>query len=283
MKTRIIALALAIALVVVSISLVVVSNRTKCDNNQSNNNNITEVVYQNIMTRTSVRAFTNQNVETDKIEKLLRAAMAAPSAMDKRPWHFIVVTDPDQLTAIAQQTPNARMAARAPLAIVVCGDMNKEADGWERDYWIQDVSAATENILLAAHGMGLGAVWTGTWPSQERCAAVANIVGAPDNIIPFATIVIGYPEGEVNVKDKWDVANISYGTFGNTDSGVADTSSSKESASQFYPIDVQDEFHDNPFTFYADQLILCSGDSTRSNAMTIGWGALGNFGDTVLR
>ena len=105
------------------------------------------------------------------------------------------------------------MVARAPLAIVVCGDMTKALDGNAREFWVQDCSAASENILLAATGLGLGAVWTSTYPSEERCAAVSEVLGLPETLIPLNTIVIGYPDGDVTPKDKWKESNISYNMY----------------------------------------------------------------------
>lgn len=167
-----------------------------------------------IMTRVSVRAYTADKVSETQIEKMLRAGMAAPSAVNKQPWHFIVVTEKVQLDALAEVTPNAKMAAAAPLAIVVCGDMSKTLEGEARDFWIQDCSAATQNILLEAHALGLGAVWTGTWPALERCAAVAQVLDIPEGIVPFATIVIGHPAGENKPKDKWNPRNVSWEKYG---------------------------------------------------------------------
>jgi nitroreductase len=167
-----------------------------------------------IMTRVSVRAYTADKVSETQIEKMLRAGMAAPSAVNKQPWHFIVVTEQVQLDALAEVTPNAKMAAAAPLAIVVCGDMSKTLEGEARDFWIQDCSAATQNILLEAHALGLGAVWTGTWPALERCAAVAQVLDIPEGIVPFATIVIGHPAGENKPKDKWNPRNVSWEKYG---------------------------------------------------------------------
>ena len=106
------------------------------------------------------------------------------------------------------------MAAKAPLAIVVCGDMTKALDGDARDFWIQDCSAASENILLAATGMGLGAVWTGAYPAKERYTAVSEVLGLPESLIPLNTIVIGYPDTEAPPKDKWTEENISYNMYG---------------------------------------------------------------------
>jgi len=124
---------------------------------------------ENIMTRTSIRKYQNKPVEAAKIDTLIRAAMAAPTAVNKQPWHFVVVTDSELL-----QKLGGERFGKAPLAIVICGDMEKALQGPGRDFWIQDVSAATENLLLAANALGLGAVWTGGYPRMERCAEIAN-------------------------------------------------------------------------------------------------------------
>ena len=168
-----------------------------------------------IMTRTSVRSYQkDRSVENEKIEALLRAGMAAPSAVNKQPWHFVVVTEREVLDKLAAANPNAGMLRQAPLAIVPCGDMEKALEGDARAYWIQDVSAATENILLAAHGLGLGAVWTGTYPSAERVSAISEVLALPETVIPLCTIVIGYPEGEQTPKDKWNPENVSWQQYG---------------------------------------------------------------------
>lgn len=174
-----------------------------------------EMFLRTIATRTSVRAYQDREVPAELIEQMLRAAMAAPSAVNRQPWHFVVVTDRKQLDALAKASPNAGMLQKAPLAIVVCGDMTKALKGNAREFWVQDCSAATENLLLAAHALGLGAVWTGTYPSQERCAAVSQVLELPDDIIPLNTIVIGFPAERNTPKDKWKPANISYDSFGN--------------------------------------------------------------------
>nr|WP_314980639.1 nitroreductase family protein [uncultured Prevotella sp.] len=199
---------LAIALVFLSYKLAVTGK------DKGKGQDSSEVVLNTILKRTSIRSYENKTVEKEKIEKLLRAGMAAPTAMNKQPWHFVVVTDKGQLQKLSEANPYAAMAAKAPLAIVVCGDMNKAAEGNAREFWIQDCSAATENILLAATGMGLGAVWTGTYPSKERCADVAKVLGLPESLIPLNTIVIGYPDADVSPKDKWNTENISYNTYG---------------------------------------------------------------------
>ncbi len=175
----------------------------------------TSVIIDNILNRSSIRSYQDKEVESEKIETLLRAAMAAPSAADKRPWHFVVVTDKRQLEGLASANPYAGFAKRAPLAIVACGDMEKALPGNEQLFWIQDVSAAIENILLAASALGLGAVWTAVYPIPERCEVVSKVLILPKNIIPLATIVIGYPKStERHIKDKWDESNVSWQRYG---------------------------------------------------------------------
>lgn len=164
----------------------------------------------NIMTRSSVRSYQNKPVEKEKITTLLKAGMAAPTAVDKRPWHFVVVTDKTKIAGLAKANPHATFMTKAPLVIVVCGDTDKTLDGDGEDFWIQDTSAATENILLAAHALGLGAVWTGAYPLFDRADAIAHALDLPENLIPLNAIVIGYPDGPANVKDKYDEKNVTY-------------------------------------------------------------------------
>ena len=169
-----------------------------------------EAVLKNIMTRTSIRAFTDQAVEESKVEALLRAGMAAPTAVNKQPWAVVVVREREQLDRLREAQPNARMLATAQLAIVVCGDMEKALEGAAQSYWVQDTSAATENILLAAHALGLGAVWTGVYPNADRVAAVSEALGLPSQIIPLNVIPIGYPDQSPEPKDTWNPANVHY-------------------------------------------------------------------------
>lgn len=204
MDNRILIVALLLALIFVSYKL------ARASSAQPVVTSAEDVVYENILTRAGVRTYLDKPVDSAKIERLLRAGMAAPSAADKRPWHFVVVTDRELLDGLAKANPNAGFAKKAPLAIVVCGDMNKTLQGGGKDFWIQDVSAVSENILLAAHAMGLGAVWTGTYPAPDRCKAVAEVLGLPKYLVPFNTIVIGYPASQVKPKDKWDKRNVTY-------------------------------------------------------------------------
>lgn len=172
-----------------------------------------QAAIENIMTRTSIRKYKDQPVEQEKIDIMLKAAMAAPTAVNLQPWHFIVIDDKNTLKLLSGQQPN-----NAPLMIAVCGDTNKttmpDGKGKLPDFWVQDVSAATENLLLAAHAQGLGAVWTGVYPVMERVAEVANVLNCPENIIPLAVVRIGYPDESPEPKDKFKQENISYNKFG---------------------------------------------------------------------
>ncbi|MFI3305072.1 MAG: nitroreductase family protein [Rikenellaceae bacterium] len=168
-----------------------------------------------IMTRSSVRSYTSQSVEAEKIETMLRAAMAAPTAGNRQPWEFIVVTD----TAILHKIPTiikaSQMAAKSQLAIVSLGLPGKSFAGNLSEYWVQDVSAANENLLLAAHSLGLGAVWCGAYPDQGgRVAKLQELLGLPADVYPLSVTVIGYPDSEPHVKDKWAPEKVSYNRYG---------------------------------------------------------------------
>ena len=165
---------------------------------------------ENIMTRTSVRQYQpGKTIPKDTVELLLRAAMAAPTAVNRQPWQFVVIDTRESLDSLAEVLPYAKMLNHASLAIVPCGDLSKAFEN-EPMYWVQDLSAATENLLLAAHSLGLGAVWTGVYPTAERVAAVSRRLGLPSNIVPLAVVPVGYPEGEQHPKDKWNPDVIHY-------------------------------------------------------------------------
>ena len=174
--------------------------------------NCSNDVIKNIMTRTSIRKYTDQPIKKADIETLLRAGMAAPTAVNKQPWHFVAVTDKAKLKELSGG--RGGMLEQCALAIVVCGNMEKAMPGKAREYWVQDCSAATENILLAAHALGLGAVWTGGYPMEDRMATISKALKLPETIIPLCTIVIGYPAESPTPKDKWKPENVSYNEFG---------------------------------------------------------------------
>ena len=159
-----------------------------------------------IMTRTSIRAFQNKPVSDETVEQLLKAAMAAPSAKNSQPWAFIVIRDRALLEKLGDSLPNAKMTATAPVAVVICGVLDKALPGEAHDYWIQDAAAATENFLLAVHALGLGAVWTGVHPISERIRILKDTLRLPDGVEPFCLIPFGYPAVPAEVKDKWDPA-----------------------------------------------------------------------------
>ena len=164
-------------------------SQVKTDNGQA--------AIENIMTRTSIRQFKAQPVEQDKVDILLKAAMAAPTALNLQPWHFIVINDKETIALLSGKQPTS-----APLMIAVCGDTDKTMlpDGSTKlpDFWVEDVSAATENLLLAAHALGLGAVWTGVYPAMDRTAEVANVLNCPQNIVPLAVVRVGYPDPTIS-------------------------------------------------------------------------------------
>lgn len=143
-----------------------------------------------IFTRRSIREYTAQAVADELVERLLAAAMQAPSAGNQQPWHFIVVTERAQMDALADALPFGKMLHTAPIGIVVCGDMDLEK---HRGYWVQDCSNATMNLLLAAHDQGLGAVWLGVYPVEERVASLKQILGLPALVIPLSVVPLGYP------------------------------------------------------------------------------------------
>ena len=166
----------------------------------------------NIMTRTSIRQYTDEPVSKADIETMLRAGMAAPTAVNRQPWHFVVVTDKAKLAEL----PGRRggMIKQAGVAIVVCGNMDKAMQGPGQAFWVQDCSAATENILLAANAIGLGAVWTGCYPMDDRVAEVSKALKLPETIVPLCVIAIGHSAEQPTPKDKWKPENVSYNEFG---------------------------------------------------------------------
>lgn len=155
-----------------------------------------------ILGRRSIRDFEGRAVEREKLEILLEAARAAPSAKNGQARQFVVIDDKKLLEKVPKFSPYAKMAASAPLGILVCGDKKREVlDG----FWLQDASLSGENILLAAHAQGLGAVWTAAYPLQDRVEGFRDLLDLPENIIPLCLILIGYPAGEP--RDKETVGN----------------------------------------------------------------------------
>ena len=183
---------------------------TACNSGQKapeTSNDAAQAVLNNIFSRKSVRSYTDQPVPDEMVETLLRAAMAAPSGMNVQPWHFIVVNTREMLDRLAKEIPN-RMLETAPLAIVVCGE-TMLGEGRPNNNWKLDASAATENLLLAAEALGLGAVWTAA-DYDARADAVIEVLGIPSNARPLCVVPIGFPAGNDQPKDKWKPERIHY-------------------------------------------------------------------------
>ncbi|MGC9360171.1 MAG: nitroreductase family protein [Anaerolineae bacterium] len=161
----------------------------------------------NLFARRSIRQFTTEPVDDEQIETLLQAAMAAPSAGNRKPWHFLVVTDAEIRARLAEDHPYAKMVSQAPVCIVPCGQPEASYPGREA-FWIQDCAAATENILLAATALGLGSVWCGVHPIPERESSARRILGIPEDVVPFAYIAIGHPAEIKEPRTQFDAARV---------------------------------------------------------------------------
>lgn len=144
------------------------------------------------------------------MKELLKAAMSSPSAGNEQPWEFVVITDRNILCAIPKFHPYAQMLHEAPAAILVCGDLKREK---YKGYWVQDCSAATENILIEVVEQGLGAVWIGIYPIEERITGMRKLLAIPETIIPFSLIAIGYPAENKEPSDRFDASRIHYNTW----------------------------------------------------------------------
>ncbi|MDR1249724.1 MAG: nitroreductase family protein [Treponema sp.] len=168
-----------------------------------------------IFQRRSVRSFLPKPVEDDKIERILRAGMEAPSAHNRRPWEFIVITGEEDRKAVGGMSPYAKMTPSAAALIAVCVNLDLEQAGKGEDsWWVQDLSAATENILLQIVEEGLGGVWLGWHPAQERVAAFSRHFGLPPAVVPFAMVALGYPEKQTEKADRFDPRRVHYGRYG---------------------------------------------------------------------
>lgn len=169
--------------------------------------------YQNILTRVSIRNYTDAPVSDRQLTAILHAAMAAPSGVNKQPWEYIVITDRELLQQLSEALPYAKMAAHAPLAILVCGNTERFLPDIDNTLWEQDCSAASENILLAAHAIGHGGVWTCIYPHPERIEPVRQILNLPPTLIPFNLIPIGHPETNRQPIHKWHPDRIHFNRF----------------------------------------------------------------------
>ena len=158
-----------------------------------------------IFTRRSIRKYLPKPVDRDVIENILKAGMNAPSAGDEQPWHFVLIDRRDLLEKISEIHPYAKMLKDTPAAILVCGDRDVPKF---KDFWIQDCSAASENMLLAAHDLGLGAVWIGVYPAENMVREVRNLLNVPEHVAPFSIIAMGYSAEEKSGRLRYDASRI---------------------------------------------------------------------------
>lgn len=154
-----------------------------------------------IFERRSIRKYEDKPIPEEMVETLLKAAMVAPSANDERPWQFVVINDNGILTTLSEVHLYGKMLPHCPVAILVCADMSRLKHDC---FWPQDCSAATENILICATELKLGAVWLAVYPREERMLKYKEVLGLPDNIVPFATIPVGYPAEEKHPADRFE-------------------------------------------------------------------------------
>jgi nitroreductase len=158
-----------------------------------------------IFNRRSIRKYTDKIVSEELIEKILKAGMAAPSAGNAQPWHFVVIEDKSIMEDITKFHPYSQMLKEASHAIVVCGDLSLEKYS---GYWIQDCSAAMQNMLLMADALGLGAVWLGVYPQEERVNSLKELLNIPQNIIPLGIMSLGYPAETKPPADRFNPQRI---------------------------------------------------------------------------
>lgn len=158
-----------------------------------------------IKTRRSIRKYKDKPVPDDVIDRLLEAGMMAPSAGNQQPWHFIVIKDRKLLDAVPDAHPYSDMITQVPVAIMVCGDPTLEK---YKGFWVQDCAAATMNILLAAHAMGLASVWLGVYPAGDRVEGIKKLFGLPENIYPLSLLPIGYADEEKPEPERFDRSRI---------------------------------------------------------------------------
>ncbi len=165
-----------------------------------------------LLSRRSVRKYTAESVTSEQLNAALRVAMAAPSAMRCDPWRFIVLTERADIDALAELLPYGKMLHNAPAAFIVCGDLTVAHRG-ELSYLLQDVSASIENLLLALHAQGLGAVWLGIHPNEDRIQGVTERFGLPPGILPISAISVGHPAETPPPQTRYDASKVHFGRW----------------------------------------------------------------------
>ena len=199
------------------IAALLISNSVYAEEPAKTTDESSKITYQNetlktIHQRKSVRNYIEKEVTKEQLETIIKAAMAAPTAINAQPWQFLVVTDKALKAKYAEGNRQAEMINKCSALVVVCGD---KTIGNERSwaYWDQDCSAATENLLLAVESLGLGAVWTGVYPGEDRIKTVKERFALPDNVVPLCVILVGYPDGTDQPKDKWKPERIHWNKY----------------------------------------------------------------------
>jgi nitroreductase len=167
-----------------------------------------------IFERRSIRKYTGDPVSREQLLTLVKAGMAAPSSRDTRHFNFVIVDDNKMIDKLAEGLPYAKMLETARHAIIVASDLSVAYGGFEIDYWLQDCSAAAENVLLAAQALGLGACWTGVHPREERVFFIKNMLGLPENVRPLCVIAVGIPVGKEKIRDKFDPSHVFWNKWG---------------------------------------------------------------------
>jgi nitroreductase len=164
-----------------------------------------------IYSRRSIRKFQDRPVEKEKLETLLKAAMAAPTAMNSKPWEFVIVTQPEGMAKIRSVMILGRYTA--PAAIIVCGNTSFFRRPVANNFWVQDCSAATENILLAAVELGLGTVWLGVHPIHNFSKQISKVLGLPKAVQPLNVIYVGYPNEEKPARTQYDPERVHWEVY----------------------------------------------------------------------
>lgn len=205
-------------MILLSAALVAVSVRLACvEHNSGAEDDIDaeSTVIECIMTRTSVRSYSGRKVDKKTIEKILKAGMAAPTAANQQAWEFVVITSDSLKERISDSFEYTKMVKDCAFAVAVCGNMDKLFDGDLREggFWTLDGAAASENMLLAAHALGLGGVWCGIYPLVDREKTLSEILNLPSNLKPLNILSFGYPSAATAPKDKWNPSNIHYNSF----------------------------------------------------------------------
>ncbi len=164
-----------------------------------------------IMNRRSIRKFQDRPVEREKLESLLRAAMQAPSAKNTQCWEFLVIQKPEAKEAVSKMSPYAMCAQNAAALILVMG--NYQRIDHVLPIWVQDLAAATENILIQAEAEGLGATWLGMYPFEERTNALSAYFDLDETLIPFAVVALGYKAKEKEPEDRYDLKKVHWEVY----------------------------------------------------------------------